>query len=184
MRSVPDAIIKLEAYPFTRHGYLEGVVEFVSPDAVADDARGLVFPARVRIRASRLRNVNFPGQREFQLQAAPASVNLAPGAETIMRAGDADLDSDHAVVTSDEAARDRARVARSAVSDPASPNLVRDAPTSEASISGLSRAQTAWARALTPGMSAQVEIITGRRSVASYILSPIARAASEAGRER
>jgi hypothetical protein len=33
-------------------------------------------------------------------------------------------------------------------------------------------------------MAAQVEIITGRRSVISYILSPIARATSEAGRER
>ncbi len=37
---------------------------------------------------------------------------------------------------------------------------------------------------LTPGMSAQVEVITGRRSVLSYLLSPIARATSEAGRER
>ena len=40
------------------------------------------------------------------------------------------------------------------------------------------------ARALSPGMSAQVEIITARRSVLSYLLSPIARATSEAGRER
>jgi multidrug efflux pump subunit AcrA (membrane-fusion protein) len=37
---------------------------------------------------------------------------------------------------------------------------------------------------ISPGMSAQVEIITGRRSVLSYLLSPIARATSEAGRER
>lgn len=37
---------------------------------------------------------------------------------------------------------------------------------------------------LTPGMSAQVEVITGRRSVLSYLLSPIARATDEAGRER
>lgn len=35
-----------------------------------------------------------------------------------------------------------------------------------------------------PGMSAQVEVITGRRSVLSYLLSPIARAVDEAGRER
>lgn len=37
---------------------------------------------------------------------------------------------------------------------------------------------------LSPGMSAQVEVITGRRNVISYLLSPIARATSEAGRER
>ncbi len=37
---------------------------------------------------------------------------------------------------------------------------------------------------LSPGMAAQGEVITGRRSVLSYLLSPIARATSEAGRER
>lgn len=37
---------------------------------------------------------------------------------------------------------------------------------------------------LSPGMVAQVEVITGRRSVLSYLLSPIARATSEAERER
>ena len=37
---------------------------------------------------------------------------------------------------------------------------------------------------LSPGMAAQVEVITVRRSVLSYLLSPITRATSEAGRER
>ena len=51
---------------------------------------------------------------------------------------------------------------------------------------------------LSPGMAAQVEVVrrisersggsiarrTGRRYVLSYLLSPIARATSEAGRER
>lgn len=95
-------VVKLEAFPFTRHGYLEGEIEHVGADAIADETRGLVFPARVRITRSRLRDVN-------------------------------------------------------AVSE---------------------------ALPLTPGMSAQVEVITGRRNVLSYILSPIARATSEAGRER
>jgi len=36
----------------------------------------------------------------------------------------------------------------------------------------------------TPGMSAAVEIKTGKRSVLSFLLSPIARSVSEAGRER
>ena len=37
---------------------------------------------------------------------------------------------------------------------------------------------------LQPGVSATVEIITGNRRVIEYLLSPIARAASNAGRER
>ena len=37
---------------------------------------------------------------------------------------------------------------------------------------------------LSPGMSAQVEVITARRRVLSYLLSPIARAVGEAGRKR
>ncbi|MDP3749266.1 MAG: HlyD family type I secretion periplasmic adaptor subunit [Phenylobacterium sp.] len=41
--------VKLEAYPFTRHGTLKGVLEQVSPDAIVDEKRGLVFPARIRL---------------------------------------------------------------------------------------------------------------------------------------
>jgi hemolysin D len=41
--------IKLEAFPFTRYGVLEGRVEHVSRDAVEDQKEGLVFPAIVRL---------------------------------------------------------------------------------------------------------------------------------------
>ncbi len=37
---------------------------------------------------------------------------------------------------------------------------------------------------LSPGMSAKAEIITGKRTVLDYILSPISKATQEAGRER
>lgn len=37
---------------------------------------------------------------------------------------------------------------------------------------------------ITPGMSAQAEIKTGERRIIDYLLSPIARAVDEAGRER
>lgn len=93
-----EVAIKLEAYHFTRHGFLEGVVESVSPDAVSDERRGLVFQARVRVTKQALRDDGV--------------------------------------------------------------------------------------RALSPGLAAQVEIRTGTRSVLSYLLSPIAKATSEAGRER
>lgn len=43
------ATIKVESFPYTRYGYLEGVVESVSHDAAQNDALGLVFPARVRL---------------------------------------------------------------------------------------------------------------------------------------
>jgi hypothetical protein len=37
---------------------------------------------------------------------------------------------------------------------------------------------------LTPGMAASVEIATGDRRIIGFVLSPIAKATSEAGRER
>ena len=43
------AVVKLETFPYTRYGYLEGVVDHVSYDAVQDEQRGLIFPARVRL---------------------------------------------------------------------------------------------------------------------------------------
>ncbi len=38
--------------------------------------------------------------------------------------------------------------------------------------------------ALTPGMAATADIKTGRRSILSYLMSPIDEARLEAGRER
>lgn len=45
-------VVKLETFPYTRYGYIEGVVESVSYDAVQDEQRGLIFPARVRLNKS------------------------------------------------------------------------------------------------------------------------------------
>jgi len=49
-----QAIVKLDAYPFTRYGTLKGVVTHVSPDATVDQQRGLVFPVRVAIKGKPL----------------------------------------------------------------------------------------------------------------------------------
>ncbi|WP_305674761.1 HlyD family type I secretion periplasmic adaptor subunit [Phenylobacterium sp.] len=49
LRADAAVAVKLEAYPFTRYGTLKGVLEHVSPDAVVDEKRGLVFPARIRL---------------------------------------------------------------------------------------------------------------------------------------
>lgn len=92
-------VVKLEAYPFTRYGALAGELEHVSPDAVADERRGLVFPARVKLT-----------RRTLDVSGRPAQ--------------------------------------------------------------------------LSPGMAVVAEVVTGRRRVIDYLLSPVARATQEAGRER
>ncbi|WP_240126309.1 HlyD family type I secretion periplasmic adaptor subunit [Thermomonas alba] len=48
------ATVKVESFPYTRYGYLEGVVETISHDAAQDEHLGLVFPARVRLRNAAL----------------------------------------------------------------------------------------------------------------------------------
>lgn len=98
VRAGMRAIVKLDAYPFTRYGVLEGVVEHVSPDSTVDQQRGLVFPVRVKLTQTRL---------------------IVDGGKTA---------------------------------------------------------------ALTAGMSAAVEVVTGRRRVIDYLWSPIAKAVGEAGR--
>lgn len=43
------AEVKVETFPFTRYGTVSGTVSFVSKDAVADEKRGLIFQARVKL---------------------------------------------------------------------------------------------------------------------------------------
>lgn len=48
------ATVKVESFPYTRYGYLEGEVQSVSHDAAQDEHLGLIFPARVRLRDAAL----------------------------------------------------------------------------------------------------------------------------------
>ncbi|MET0182906.1 MAG: hypothetical protein ABW199_08490 [Caulobacterales bacterium] len=41
--------VKLEAFPFTRYGVVDGHLTFMSRDAVQDENLGLIFPARVEL---------------------------------------------------------------------------------------------------------------------------------------
>jgi hemolysin D len=41
--------VKVETFPFTRYGTLNGTVTFVSNDAVTDEKKGLIFQARVKL---------------------------------------------------------------------------------------------------------------------------------------
>jgi len=48
------AQIKLETFPFTRHGTVPATVQMVSADAVQDERRGAVFPARLVLARDRI----------------------------------------------------------------------------------------------------------------------------------
>jgi hemolysin D len=83
------------------------------------------------------------------------------------------------------------RLSPDAVSDerlglvfPARVRLTKTSLRGAASRSASERRPDVARTVLSPGMSAQVEIVTGRRRVIEYLLSPIARAVGEAGRER
>ena len=47
-------VVKVESFPFTRYGTLEGTLESVSHDAVPDERLGAVFKARVRLTRAEL----------------------------------------------------------------------------------------------------------------------------------
>ncbi|QGZ96603.1 HlyD family type I secretion periplasmic adaptor subunit [Terricaulis silvestris] len=64
--------VKLEAFPFTRYGVVEGRLTFLSRDAVQDEELGLVFPARVELQQF---SINVGGR------ATPLSAGLAATAE-------------------------------------------------------------------------------------------------------
>lgn len=42
-------VVKVTTYPFQRYGYLEGVVENISPDAIQDDKKGLIYKAKIKL---------------------------------------------------------------------------------------------------------------------------------------
>ncbi|WP_175813723.1 HlyD family type I secretion periplasmic adaptor subunit [Burkholderia contaminans] len=49
------AVVKIEAFPYMRYGFLHGTVETVSNDAVPDRKHGLTFPVRIRLTTNRIR---------------------------------------------------------------------------------------------------------------------------------
>ncbi len=49
VKSGQRVVVKVATYPFQRYGYLEGKVETISPDAVADEKKGLVYIAKIKL---------------------------------------------------------------------------------------------------------------------------------------
>lgn len=52
VRPGQPATVKIDSFPYTRYGYLQGTVTSVSHDAAQDERLGLVFPARVTLQRS------------------------------------------------------------------------------------------------------------------------------------
>ena len=69
--------VKLEAFPFTRYGIVDGVVERISQDSVENEKLGLVFPCLVKL-------------SQFHVSVGSKQVALAPGfaATAEIRTGD------------------------------------------------------------------------------------------------
>lgn len=61
-----DAVVKIETFPFTKYGTIDAKVESMSSDAVNDEKRGLIFPARVSLERA-------------TIQVENKIVNLSPG---------------------------------------------------------------------------------------------------------
>lgn len=69
-----EVILKLEAYPFTRYGTLSGQVAEISPDAIVDEKRGLVFPVKIKL-----------SQKQFRVdgKSKPLSSGMSVAAEIV-----------------------------------------------------------------------------------------------------
>lgn len=57
------AMIKIDAFPYTRYGTIEGEVINIAKDAVQHDQLGLVYPATIRLNRQTIKN----SQREYRL---------------------------------------------------------------------------------------------------------------------
>ncbi|WP_114240105.1 HlyD family type I secretion periplasmic adaptor subunit [Dyella sp. C9] len=66
VRAGQRATVKVESFPYTRYGYLEGEVESVSHDAINDEKLGLIYQANIRLKRS-------------TLVVDGVAVNLSPG---------------------------------------------------------------------------------------------------------
>lgn len=81
IRAGQQATVKVESFPFTRYGYLEGVVESISHDAAQDERMGLVFPARVRLKDAHL---NIDGVRVAMTPGMSLSVEIKTGKRRVI----------------------------------------------------------------------------------------------------
>lgn len=49
IRQGQPAVIKIEAFPYTRYGYITGKVEHISYDAIENEKLGLIYAATIKL---------------------------------------------------------------------------------------------------------------------------------------
>lgn len=81
IRAGQPVVVKVESFPYTRFGYLEGTVESISHDAAQDERMGLVFPARVRLKNAHL---NIDGVRVAMTPGMSLSVEVMTGQRRVI----------------------------------------------------------------------------------------------------
>jgi len=54
VRAGQPVAIKIESFPFTKYGLIDGTLRHLSADSVQDEKLGLVYPARIRMHAARI----------------------------------------------------------------------------------------------------------------------------------
>lgn len=73
-------VVKVATYPFQRYGYLEGTVENISPDAIQDDKKGLIYKAKIKLNDDK-------SSKQNQLKLLPGmsvSVEITTGQRRII----------------------------------------------------------------------------------------------------
>jgi hemolysin D len=73
--------VKVESFPYTRYGYLEGSVESISHDAAQNEKMGLIFPARIRLKHTHL---NIDGVRVAMTPGMSLSVEIKTGKRRVI----------------------------------------------------------------------------------------------------
>ncbi|TDR46476.1 HlyD family type I secretion membrane fusion protein [Tahibacter aquaticus] len=81
IRTGQHVAVKVESFPYTRFGYLEGTVESISHDAAQDERLGAVFPARVRLKNAHL---NIDGVRVAMTPGMSLSVEIMTGQRRVI----------------------------------------------------------------------------------------------------
>lgn len=77
------AAVKFETYQFTRHGFIEGTMQWVGNDAMNDPQLGLVFPVRILLSDTKVPNkVN--GQRGSVAPGMSVTADIAIGSRRVL----------------------------------------------------------------------------------------------------
>ena len=80
VKSGQRVVVKVATYPFQRYGYLEGTVENISPDAIQDDKKGLIYKAKIKLNDDK-------SSKQNQLKLLPGmsvSVEITTGQRRII----------------------------------------------------------------------------------------------------